>query len=57
MTPDPITVGPDASIEDIASLMIKHDIHSLPVLDQEKLVGIIGKEDILKTLLPEEKST
>jgi len=57
MTPDPITVGPEAGIEDIASLMIKHNIHSLPVLDQEKLVGIIGKEDILKTLIPEGKST
>ena len=57
MTPDPITVGPDSSIEDIASIMIKHDIHSLPVLDQGKLVGIIGKEDILKTLLPEKKRT
>ena len=55
MTPDPITVGTEAGIEDIASLMIKHDIHSLPVLDQGKLVGIIGKEDILKTLIPEEK--
>ena len=55
MTPDPITVGPEAGIEDVASLMIKHAIHSLPVLDQGKLVGIIGKEDILKTLLPEGK--
>ena len=53
MTPDPITVAPEAGVEDIASLMIKYDIHSLPVLNQGKLVGIIGKEDILKTLLPE----
>ena len=56
MTPDPITVDTEAGIEDIASLMIKHDIHSLPILDQGKLVGIIGKEDILRTLIPEEKS-
>lgn len=57
MTPDPVTVDPDAGIEDIASIMIKNDIHSLPVLDQGKLVGIIGKEDILKTLVPKEEST
>ena len=56
MTRDPITVGPEAEIEDIASLMIEHNIHSLPVLDQKTLVGIIGKEDILKTLLPQEKT-
>ena len=54
MTSDPITIGPEADIEDIATLMIKHDIHTLPVLDQEKLVGIIGKEDILQTLIPGE---
>ncbi len=52
MTSDPITIAPDADIEDIASLMIKHDIHTLPVLDQNKLVGIIGKEDVLRTLIP-----
>ena len=52
MTPDPVTVGPEAGIEDIASLMIKHDIHTMPVLDQGTLVGIIGKEDILRTLVP-----
>jgi len=56
MTPDPVTVGPEAGIEDIASLMIKHDIHTLPVLDQGTLVGIIGKEDILRTLVPSGKS-
>ena len=55
MTSDPVTVGPDTTLEDIATLMVKRNIHSLPVLDQGKLVGIIGKEDILRTLTPGEK--
>ncbi|HEU19288.1 MAG TPA: CBS domain-containing protein [Deltaproteobacteria bacterium] len=55
MTPNPITVAPETSLEDIATLMVKHTIHTLPVLDQDKLVGIIGKEDILRTLMSEEK--
>jgi CBS domain-containing protein len=55
MTPDPITVGPDAGLEDIATLMVKHTIHTLPVLDQGTLVGIIGKEDILLTLMSGDK--
>lgn len=55
MTPDPVTVGPETVLEDIATLMVKSNIHSLPVLDQEKLVGIIGKEDILRTLMTDEK--
>lgn len=55
MTPDPLTVSPEASLEDIATLMVKSQIHTLPVLDQDKLVGIIGKEDILRTLIPDNK--
>lgn len=57
MSVNPITVGPETGIEDIATLMIKHNIHSLPVLDQGELVGIIGKEDILRTLIAHEKKS
>ena len=55
MTPDPITVGPETGLEDIATLMVKHKIHTLPVLDQGRIVGVIGKEDILRTLMSDEK--
>ncbi len=55
MTRNPITVDVDADLEDIATLMVKDKIHTLPVLDQGKLVGVIGKEDILRTLLRSEK--
>lgn len=51
MTPDPLTVDPDAGVEDIATLMVKHNIHTVPVLEGGWLVGIIGKEDILRTLM------
>ena len=52
MTPDPVTVRPDTGIDEIASLMLDKNYHTIPVLDEEKLVGIIGKEDILRTLMP-----
>jgi CBS domain-containing protein len=55
MTPDPITVDPEMSLDDIATLMVEHNIHTLPVFDQSRLVGIIGKEDILRTLMPTQK--
>ncbi|MEN6318512.1 MAG: CBS domain-containing protein [Syntrophaceae bacterium] len=55
MTPDPITIGPETDLEDIATLMVKHKIHTLPVLDQGRLVGIVGKEDILRTLMSGKK--
>ncbi|MEW6332919.1 MAG: CBS domain-containing protein [Thermodesulfobacteriota bacterium] len=55
MTPDPVTVDPETSLEDIATLMVKHNIHTLPVFDGGKLVGVVGKADILRTLIPAQK--
>ncbi|HRR69639.1 MAG TPA: CBS domain-containing protein [Desulfomonilia bacterium] len=53
MTPDPVSVRPDTPVEDIATIMVEKKIHTIPVLDDEgSLVGIIGKEDILRTILP-----
>ena len=52
MTPNPVTVSPDSAIETVAALMVDHNFHTLPVVAGERLVGVIGKEDILRTLLP-----
>jgi CBS domain-containing protein len=52
MTLNPVTVGPDTGLEEIATLMVSKNIHTLPVVEQGKLVGIIGNEDILRTLIP-----
>jgi CBS-domain-containing membrane protein len=56
MTPDPITVQPDTRIETVAALMVDSNLHTLPVVDGATLVGIIGKEDVLRTLLPQDIS-
>jgi CBS domain-containing protein len=53
MTPDPVTVNPGTEIQDIATLMIDKNFHTIPVTDNGELVGIIGKEDILKTIISE----
>ena len=39
MTPNPVTVGAETSIEDIASLMVDKNFHTLPVVDEGQLVG------------------
>ena len=51
MTRKPVTVRPDTSIEAIAGLMVDSNLHTLPVVDGGRLVGIIGKEDVLRTLI------
>ena len=55
MTRNPITVKPDTGIETIAALMVDSNLHTLPVLEDGRLVGIIGKEDVLRTLLSSTK--
>jgi CBS-domain-containing membrane protein len=56
MTPNPVTVQPDTDIETVAALMVDRSFHTIPVVDKGKLVGIVGKEDILKTLIPGSKA-
>ena len=52
MTLEPVTVSPETDIEEVAKLMVDKKYHTLPVVDGGKVVGVVGKEDVLKTLLP-----
>jgi CBS domain-containing protein len=56
MTPDPVFIEPKTSIEVAAGLMVDKGFHTLPVLASGDLVGIVGKEDILTTLLARDNS-
>jgi len=51
MTPAPTFITPDTTIEDIATMMTNEKLYTLPVVEDGKLVGVVGKEDVLKTLL------
>ena len=42
------TTTPDATIQEAARIMMKHKIGCLPVLKNEKLVGIVSEEDFVK---------
>jgi CBS domain-containing protein len=55
MSPDPIAVEPDSSLETVATLMVDRNFHTLPVVSAGRLVGILGKEDVLRVLLKQEK--
>lgn len=50
MTPNPVTVTPETSIEKIADLMVERKLYTLPVVEDGKLIGVVGKEDVLKVL-------
>ena len=52
MTQNPVTIKPDTAIETIAELMTENKFHTLPVVEADLLVGVVGKEDVLRTLMP-----
>ena len=52
MTPNPITIGPDAPVARAAQIFLDRKIDCLPVKDARgKLVGILTSTDILKAFL------
>jgi len=50
MTSPAVTIPPDMPLDEIASTMARRQVHTLPVVAGEKLVGIIGKIDIIRAL-------
>ena len=51
MTTNVITVGPDTPILEIATLLSKHGISAVPVINQhDQVVGIVSEGDLVPTL-------
>jgi CBS domain-containing protein len=49
MDDDPATVGADATLEDVATLMHERDISHVPVVDaDERVVGLVARSDIVR---------
>lgn len=53
-TKEVITVDEEMSMEDVATIMTEKKIHLLPVLKEGKLAGIIGKKDIIRSIVVSE---
>jgi acetoin utilization protein AcuB len=52
MTKDPLTIGPEESIKQAASIMYENQIGALPVVGKGgKLVGILTESDIFRILI------
>ena len=48
MTPDPISVSREVSVEAAACLMLERRVRALPVVDGERIVGMLSETDILE---------
>ncbi len=48
MTKKAITASPDEQIESVIKLMAKHSISQVPILDKEKIIGLVTEGSILE---------
>jgi predicted transcriptional regulator len=45
------TVGPDTPVDEIAGLVTEKKFYTIPVVDGDRMVGIIGKADVIRSLV------
>ena len=57
MTTRVIFVKPEQTVEDCMAIMTDKHIRHLPVLDEEKLVGMISIGDLVKSIIADQKFT
>lgn len=55
MTPEPVTVYPETPVSQIAELMARKKVHTIPVVEGGKLTGVIGKIDLVRAQAGEAK--
>ena len=51
MHPDPDTFSPGDSLEKVLDCMVETRYRSFPVIEDEKLAGIVSRRDIVSALL------
>lgn len=56
MTPNPITVSPNTSIDECMQIMSAKHIRHLPVTEGSKAVGMISIGDVVTHIIQEQKS-
>ena len=52
MTPKPVTISQNSPIRDAYWLRLDNKVHRLPVMDNERLVGIVTLEDLRRAEPP-----
>jgi CBS domain-containing protein len=55
MTVDPTAVSPDLTVREAARLLVERDVGPLPVVDGEKLVGIVTDRDLVVRVLADDR--
>ena len=57
MTPKVLYAGPDSSSEDCMALMTAKSVRHLPILKNERLIGIVTLGDVVKQIISDQEFT
>ncbi|MEV8516100.1 CBS domain-containing protein [Dactylosporangium sp. NPDC051484] len=52
----PLSAWPDADVIDVADAMVNRDAHTVPVVVEEHVVGVVSRSDVLRTVLPTQRA-
>lgn len=55
MTIDPLVINPQAPLADAAEMLLRYQIGSLPVVENQKVVGILSVSDIVKAYIEQNR--
>ncbi len=47
---DVTTCGEDTSVPEIAALMVENKVHMIPVVDGKRLLGVVARLDIIRSM-------
>ena len=50
MSAAPVTIAPDATVQEAAQLMLYREIHRVFVVEDDRLVGVISQTDLVRAM-------
>lgn len=50
MTRDVLTIGPAEEREALAEMMVRHRVNPIPVVEAGRLVGVVSRADVVRTM-------
>jgi CBS domain-containing protein len=55
MTPEVASVAPDRSVQDCRNIMGERRIRHLPVVERDRVIGVLSSKDVLDQVIAEDK--